>query len=98
MNTAIQRALALLSRAGTTILALPIMLYRALISPWKPPTCRFRPTCSEYALRALRVHGPLRGTGLALWRILRCQPFATSGYDPVPPRRGHGAHCEPREH
>ena len=69
------------------ILMGPIWLYRRVISPLKPPTCRFRPTCSEYAPRALRDHGAIRGSALALWRLLRCQPFAAAGYDPVPPRR-----------
>ncbi len=67
--------------------ALPIRFYRRFLSPWKPATCRFRPTCSAYAVEALELHGLLRGTRLAAWRILRCQPFARSGWDPVPPRR-----------
>jgi uncharacterized protein len=48
--------------------------------------CRFEPTCSSYAARALRVHGPIRGTGLAIWRLLRCNPWNPGGHDPVPPR------------
>ena len=66
---------------------LPIRFYRRFLSPLKPPVCRFTPTCSEYALEAVRVHGILRGTLMAIWRILRCQPFARGGSDPVPPRR-----------
>ena len=62
----------------------PIQLYRRFLSPLKPPCCRFHPTCSEYALEAIRIHGIVKGTGLALWRIARCQPFARSGHDPVP--------------
>ncbi len=50
--------------------------------------CRFTPTCSEYMIQALRLHGPLRGLGLGLWRILRCNPFTRGGYDPVPPPKG----------
>ena len=67
--------------------ALPIRLYRRFLSPLKPPMCRFHPTCSAYAIEALETHGLIRGSGLAIWRILRCQPFAKGGYDPVPPRR-----------
>ncbi|MDO4527227.1 MAG: membrane protein insertion efficiency factor YidD [bacterium] len=48
-------------------------------------SCRFQPTCSEYMIEALRVHGPLKGLSLGLWRILRCNPFSRGGYDPVPP-------------
>lgn len=66
------------------VLSLPILFYRACISPMLPPTCRYTPTCSEYALEALRRHGPLRGPWLALKRILRCHPWGGSGYDPVP--------------
>jgi hypothetical protein len=66
------------------LLLLPVWLYRALVSPWKPPCCRFRPTCSEYALQALRAHGALRGLWLIGWRLLRCQPFCEPGFDPVP--------------
>ena len=51
-------------------------------------SCRFTPTCSEYMIQALRLHGPLRGLGLGLWRILRCNPFTRGGYDPVPPPKG----------
>lgn len=66
------------------ILCLPIHFYRYCISPLTPPSCRFTPTCSAYALEALRKHGPLRGTWLSLRRILRCHPWGGSGYDPVP--------------
>ncbi|MDE6853729.1 MAG: membrane protein insertion efficiency factor YidD [Muribaculaceae bacterium] len=66
------------------ILTLPILFYKACISPLTPPSCRFTPTCSTYALEAIRKHGPLRGTALAVKRILRCHPWGGSGYDPVP--------------
>ncbi|MCD8266669.1 MAG: membrane protein insertion efficiency factor YidD [Prevotellaceae bacterium] len=65
-------------------LILPIRLYRRFISPLTPPSCRFTPTCSQYAVEALRKHGPLKGLALALWRVLRCNPWGGSGYDPVP--------------
>ena len=54
------------------------------ISPLKPPSCRFTPTYSAYAIEALRKHGPIKGLLLAIWRILRCNPWGGSGYDPVP--------------
>lgn len=63
---------------------LPVWLYRLLVSWWKPPTCRFRPTCSRYALDALRTHGALRGSWLTVRRVCRCHPFTEPGFDPVP--------------
>jgi putative membrane protein insertion efficiency factor len=57
--------------------------YRLFISPLKPPTCRFVPTCSEYALQAIEKHGTIRGGIMAVRRILRCHPFHPGGYDPV---------------
>jgi putative membrane protein insertion efficiency factor len=67
--------------------ALPLRFYRRYLSPLKPPMCRFQPTCSAYAIQALEVHGLVRGSALAIWRVLRCQPFARGGSDPVPPPR-----------
>lgn len=61
-----------------------IGFYRGHISPHTPPACRFRPTCSQYAVTAIERFGPWKGTRLALWRILRCNPFCKGGYDPVP--------------
>lgn len=63
-----------------------VLFYRKFLSPLKPGCCRFTPTCSAYALEALRVHGALKGSWLTIRRILRCQPFGGSGYDPVPPK------------
>lgn len=65
----------------------PIRLYQRTISPWLGPHCRFRPTCSNYAIEAIRRHGVLKGLALGTWRILRCHPFSKGGYDPVPQRR-----------
>jgi len=58
--------------------------YKKYISPLLPPSCRFTPTCSEYAIEAIQRHGALKGGLLAAWRILRCNPFCKGGYDPVP--------------
>jgi putative membrane protein insertion efficiency factor len=70
------------------LLSLPLLLlikfYRAVISPLKPPSCRFYPTCSAYAYEAITRYGPFRGTYLAVKRILRCHPLNPGGYDPVP--------------
>lgn len=66
------------------LLTLPIIFYRTAISPYTPPSCRFTPTCSEYALEAIRKHGPIKGIWLAIRRILKCHPWGGSGYDPVP--------------
>ncbi|WP_433946323.1 membrane protein insertion efficiency factor YidD [Paenibacillus sp. SN-8-1] len=64
----------------------PIHVYRKFISPLKPPTCRFYPSCSAYALEAIEVHGALKGSWLAARRIAKCHPFHPGGLDPVPPR------------
>lgn len=68
----------------TLILLLPIYFYKGAISPLTPPSCRFTPSCSTYAVEALRRHGPIKGLYLAIRRILRCHPWGGSGYDPVP--------------
>lgn len=70
------------------LLALPVWLYRKVISPMKPRTCRFHPTCSTYAIEALMTHGALRGSWLTVRRLCRCHPLCEAGFDPVPPRRG----------
>ena len=63
-----------------------IRFYRKYISRLFPPSCRYYPTCSTYALEAIEVHGALKGGCLALWRLLRCNPLSKGGYDPVPPK------------
>ena len=59
--------------------------YKRVVSPLLPHACRFQPTCAEYAAQAIAHQGIVRGGALTLWRVLRCQPFARAGYDPVPP-------------
>lgn len=71
-------------RMTAFLLILPIRFYQLCISPLTPPSCRFTPTCSQYAIEALRKHGPIKGLWLAVRRILRCHPWGGSGYDPVP--------------
>jgi uncharacterized protein len=66
------------------ILIFPIRVYQYVISPLTPKSCRHIPTCSAYAIEALKVHGVIKGTYLAITRVLRCNPWGTSGYDPVP--------------
>ena len=66
------------------ILILPIKFYKYAISPHLPPTCRFTPSCSQYAMEALKKHGAIKGTILTIKRLLRCHPWGGSGYDPVP--------------
>ncbi|MBW3563900.1 MAG: membrane protein insertion efficiency factor YidD [Acidobacteria bacterium] len=68
---------------GRMLVAL-LVAYKRFLSPLLPPACRFEPTCSVYARIAIQHHGALRGTGLAIRRLLRCQPFSSGGWDPVP--------------
>ncbi len=67
----------------TAVLAVFVRGYQLFISPWMPMACRFRPTCSEYMLRAIRKKGPVRGLLLGIYRVLRCNPLCEGGYDPV---------------
>lgn len=73
-----------LRKVFTQLLLLPIYFYKGAISPLTSPSCRFTPSCSTYAIEALKKHGPLKGLYLALRRILRCHPWGGHGYDPVP--------------
>ena len=68
------------------ILLVPVYFYKYTLSPLLPGSCRHVPTCSQYAIEAIRVHGPFKGFWLATRRILRCHPWGTHGYDPVPPK------------
>jgi putative membrane protein insertion efficiency factor len=73
-----------LSNIISVLLILPVKFYQLAISPYLHPSCRHVPSCSNYAIGALRVHGPLKGSWFAIRRILHCHPWGTSGYDPVP--------------
>ena len=66
------------------LLMMGIRGYQGFLRPWLPPACRYQPSCSEYAIAALQLHGPVRGSWLATCRICRCHPFGAGGYDPVP--------------
>lgn len=66
------------------LLSVPVWFYRGAISPMLPKSCRFTPTCSQYALEALKKHGPIKGLWLTVKRISRCHPWGGSGFDPVP--------------
>ena len=76
---------------GRVVAALgPIRFYQRFISPAFPRRCKYHPTCSEYAVQAIQRYGILKGTALAAWRLLRCNPFSHGGYDPVPaPKTPH---------
>jgi len=81
-------------RLLVSIVLLPVVFYRRVLSPMKgPPSCRYLPTCSEYAIEAVKSRGIVIGTGLAVWRVLRCNPLFHAGHDPVP-----GRHCPREQH
>lgn len=61
-----------------------IEFYQRRVSPGRPPACRFQPTCSHYGYEAIQKHGLIKGTGLIVWRLARCHPWHSGGYDPVP--------------
>ena len=73
----------------------PIRAYQRWISPALLPACRYVPSCSQYALEAVERHGALRGSRLAVWRLLRCHPFVRGGYDPVPAKSLPYPHTDP---
>ena len=89
MSSKAEVLLRFIRRAAVFSLSIPIYAYRYALSPMLPRSCRFEPSCSVYALEALSVHGPLKGTWLAARRLSRCHPIAFlgggSGVDPVPP-------------
>ncbi|WP_435298908.1 membrane protein insertion efficiency factor YidD [Timonella sp. A28] len=64
-----------------------VRLYQKYISPLSGPRCRFYPSCSSYAVQSIEIHGAFKGTGLAIWRLLRCNPWNPGGIDDVPPKK-----------
>ncbi len=82
-----------MNRWPASMLVLLVRGYQLFISPVLGSHCRFQPTCSQYALEALRTHGALKGAWLALRRVLRCHPLHPGGYDPVPPAKGDTGEC-----
>ena len=90
MKHRLSKAARAVGGGAAAVLVLLVRGYQALVSPMLGARCRYAPSCSQYAVEALRVHGLVRWLGLAVWRVLRCHPFSRSGYDPVPPRAGRG--------
>lgn len=82
-------------RAVRLLVSAPIVVYQRVVSPALPRRCKYEPTCSRYAVEAIRGYGVLRGAVLAGWRLLRCNPWSYGGYDPVDAQRLFGA--RPRE-
>ncbi|HAC22986.1 MAG TPA: membrane protein insertion efficiency factor YidD [Porphyromonadaceae bacterium] len=74
----------MMKKALSWLLLAPVYFYKYSISPLLPPACRYTPTCSEYTIQAIKKYGPFKGGVLAIKRILRCNPWGGSGYDPVP--------------
>ncbi|TAL39382.1 MAG: membrane protein insertion efficiency factor YidD [Spirochaetes bacterium] len=72
------------SAVASSILIGAVRFYKMAVSPYLPPSCRFYPSCSGYAIEALQKHGPVKGLLFSIHRILRCNPFCKGGYDPVP--------------
>ncbi len=81
-----KRAREAASRALTAVVLAPLRLYQRFVSPALPRRCKYEPTCSAYAVEAVRELGPVRGLIVAGWRLLRCNPFSHGGYDPVEAR------------
>jgi putative membrane protein insertion efficiency factor len=82
-----QGSRAAVERAARSVVLAPVAAYRRLISPALPRRCKYEPTCSRYAVRAVGEYGILRGLVLAAWRLLRCNPWSHGGYDPVEAQR-----------
>jgi putative membrane protein insertion efficiency factor len=83
-----------LTLPGRVVLLL-LRVYQRYVSPMRPPTCKYYPSCSEYAVIAIQRHGLLRGSALAGWRLLRCNPWSRGGVDDVPPARERRTHHRP---
>lgn len=88
--------LTFLKKVLTQILLAPVYFYRFAISPILPPSCRYTPTCSRYTIEALKKHGPFKGSYLSAKRILSCNPWGGSGYDPVPEPKSKSRNNKPK--
>lgn len=84
-SASVQKVLRALASLPASVVVVLLRLYQRLVSPLYGPSCRFYPSCSQYALLAVQRHGVLRGTRLAAWRLLRCNPWNPGGVDDVPP-------------
>ena len=92
-----QTSRARLRKVATFPLLLPVFVYRKLVSPFIAPRCRYYPTCSTYAVDALKAYGPIKGSILAAWRVVRCNPFSDGGFDYVEDQKvfkSHGHACD----
>ena len=87
MSATVSRFTHGLEALATTLVAAPVRFYRRFVSPALPARCKYHPSCSAYALEALRELGPVRGTIVAAWRLARCNPWSNGGYDPLAERR-----------
>jgi putative membrane protein insertion efficiency factor len=76
-----------MKQAARSTVLLALRTYKWVLSPWLPPSCRYVPSCSEYAMEAVDRHGVVRGGWMGIWRIIRCHPFVKGGFDPVPLER-----------
>jgi uncharacterized protein len=86
-----------LRQIATLPLLIPVFAYRKLVSPFLAPRCRYYPTCSTYAVDALKEYGPIKGSVLAAWRVVRCNPFSDGGFDYVEDQklfRTHNHSCD----
>lgn len=83
MRAGLNRMHHVLMRLPTRLLITFFKGYKYFISPFLPPSCRFMPTCSQYAIEAVKKYGAIRGVCLAMLRVVRCHPFSKGGYDPV---------------
>jgi len=93
----LRKVLSALNAGANAVLIGLIRVYQYAISPMLGQRCKYYPSCSNYAIGAIREHGPIKGIGLASWRLLRCNPFSNGGYDPVPPHRQHCDHDHTHE-
>lgn len=93
--TSFGRLVRVVVRLPGRLVLLLLRVYQRYVSPMRPPTCKYYPSCSQYAVIAIQRHGLLRGSALAGWRLLRCNPWSRGGVDDVPPARERHTHHRP---